>query len=271
MKLLIDVGNTRLKLATLAGDNMTFVSAIAIDVEQIWQAELQAAIAAIDGNPTTCIAASVANPSVERAIETAIETAIEPAIKTPHGENWPTPVVWASSQISAAGVTNAYPDPTQLGTARWVAMIGLTRHFAKPHPPIVLASFGTATTIDTLSPDNEFKGGLILPGVSLMHQALANGTARLPNATGDVAAFPTNTASAITSGIVASQAGAVIRQVKAVRQAYGQEPVVCAAGGAWPAVQAELSNLLAPRNILELPHIVLDGLAVLANANKDRL
>lgn len=260
MKLLIDVGNTRLKLASLADDNLAFVGAIAIDNEQKWQAELEAAIKAIGTNPSACLVASVARPSVERAIENAIEAATGTQC---------VPVAWANSQTSAAGVTNAYPDPTQLGTDRWVAMIGLTRHFGKPHPPIVLASFGTATTIDTLGPDNEFKGGLILPGVSLMHEALANGTARLPFATGELATFPTNTASAITSGIVAAQAGAVTRQVNVVQQAYGQEPLVCVAGGAWPTVADELRRLLAQDPIHELPHVVLDGLAVLANQSQN--
>lgn len=253
MKLLIDAGNTRLKLATLTENHLSFVGAIPIDAEQRWQLDLQAAIESLADRPTACLAASVASASVEHVIQTTLQGICASA------------VVWASSTQFAAGVTNAYPDPTQLGTDRWVAMIGLTRHFAKPHPPIVLANFGTATTIDTLSPDNAFKGGLILPGVWLMREALANGTARLPNAEGERAAFPTNTISAITSGIAAAQAGAVARQVTVVRQAYGEQPVVCAAGGAWPAVSDEVCNLLALDQVHELPHIVLDGLAVLAD------
>src|SRR5690606_40571680 len=59
---------------------------------------------------------------------------------------------------------------------------------------LILASFGTATTIDTLvvkntdtDPGNavhqyQFPGGLILPGPALMRTSLAENTAHLPDA-----------------------------------------------------------------------------------------
>ncbi|MCD8503870.1 MAG: type III pantothenate kinase [Burkholderiaceae bacterium] len=249
MKLLIDIGNTRLKLATLQGNSLQFVAAIPIESADQLQRQLQVAIESL-GNPAdVCVAVSVSSVQVNQAAEKAVA---------------PKKVQWIASSPTAAGVTNAYPDPSQLGTDRWVGMIGLTRHFATPHPPIVLASFGTATTVDTLGPDNQFRGGLILPGVSLMHDALANGTARLPNAVGALAAFPTDTLSAITSGIVAAQAGAVLRQIELARQAYSQQPVLCVTGGAWLSVKQEFDRKLGTNNVHELPHVVLDGLAALA-------
>src|SRR3546814_18446318 len=80
-------------------------------------------------------------------------------------------------------------------------MIGLAQH-AKSQP-LLLASFGTATTLDTLGAErpagstNEsqgnlvFYGGLILPGPALMRSALATGTANLPEATEPFAAYRT--------------------------------------------------------------------------------
>lgn len=250
MKLLIDIGNTRLKLATLQGEIMQFVTAIATESADQLQRQLQAAVDLLGDSAEACVAVSVSNAQINQAVEQAVA---------------PLKVQWIASSSVAAGVTNAYPDPSQLGTDRWVAMIGLTRHFIKPHAPVILASFGTATTVDTLGPDNQFRGGLILPGVSLMHDALANGTARLPNATGSLATFPTDTISAITSGIVAAQAGAVLRQIEVARQAYGQNPALCVAGGAWPTVKPEIDRLLGAHNVHELPHVVLDGLATLAS------
>ena len=41
---------------------------------------------------------------------------------------------------------------------------GVLSRLPGAHPPFLLASFGTATTIDTVGPDNVFAGGLILPG-----------------------------------------------------------------------------------------------------------
>lgn len=253
MKILIDVGNTRLKLATLDGQSMTFVAAIAIESTEQLQRELQAAIRSRDIRAQTCVAVSVGSPEINLAVQAALA---------------PTPVEWVSPSSQAAGVTNSYPDPSQLGADRWVAMIGLTRHFPQPHPPVVLASFGTATTVDTLGPENTFRGGLILPGVRLMQDALANGTARLPNATGTLAEFPTNTASAITSGIASAQVGAVMRQMDIARQAYEQPPLVCVTGGALPTIREELNRTIESASLHELAHVVLDGLAVLAGQGK---
>ena len=61
-----------------------------------------------------------------------------------------------------AGTDQRYRQPAQLGSDRWAAA-GVCR-LPGAHPPFLLASFGTATTIDTVGPDNVFAGGLILPG-----------------------------------------------------------------------------------------------------------
>ena len=135
------------------------------------------------------------------------------------------------------------------------------------HPPFLLASFGTATTIDTVGPDNVFAGGLILPGPAMMRNALAHGTANLPVADGRVVAYPADTHEAIASGIAAAQAGAVVRQWLAGHQRYGETPQIFAAGGGWPEVHQEIERLLADAGgafgatpvPVYLDHPVLDG------------
>src|SRR5690606_33471938 len=118
--------------------------------------------------------------------------------------------LWVRGEPMAAGVRNAYQTPTQLGADRWVSMLGLAQHalnHASPGGPLMLASFGTATTIDTLLPlpasaggDAQFvfEGGLILPGPALMGSSLATGTARLPRVEGPVCTYPLDTQQAIS-------------------------------------------------------------------------
>lgn len=248
-KLLIDVGNTRIKLATLNANDLDFLQAITIAETSDWQATLGEVIKSLGLAVRACIGVSVASAATNHAIEKAVA---------------PAPLQWVYAQRQAGNVVNSYPDPTQLGADRWVAMIGLTRHFAQPHPPVVLATFGTATTIDTLSPEDEFKGGLILPGVTMMHESLASGTARLPNTPGAVEDFPTSTASAIASGIVRAQVGALVQQVELARMLYGTDPIVCASGGAYAQVEQASRRALKGLSPKILPHVVLDGLAMLA-------
>jgi type III pantothenate kinase len=145
-------------------------------------------------------------------------------------------------------------------------MLGLAARFKTAHPPLVLATFGTATTIDTLNPSNHFEGGLILPGPALMRQSLAQGTANLPLASGAGTDYPRQTLQAISTGVVAAQAGAVHRQCLTTQERFGVAPVLCVSGGGWPEVEQELRRLLGHLQIEVLANPVLDGLAYLVPA-----
>ncbi|MVW71381.1 type III pantothenate kinase [Bordetella sp. 15P40C-2] len=183
------------------------------------------------------------------------------------------PVTWVTSAAQLLHLKNGYTQPTQLGADRLVSLLGVRSRLAARHAPFVLASFGTATTIDTVGPDDTFIGGLILPGPALMRSSLARGTANLPLADGSITEFPTDTHQAIASGIAAAQAGAVVRQWLAACQRYGRPAALYVAGGGWPEVEHETQRLLAQAGgtidpvatpcYLDRP--VLDGLAQIAS------
>ena len=171
------------------------------------------------------------------------------------------PIQWTLPSVEDLGVRNAYDKPTQLGADRWAALLGLAGHFQDEKAPLVLATFGTATTIDTLSPDKTFKGGLILPGPALMRQSLAQGTANLPLASGASTEYPTQTLQAIATGVVAAQAGAVWRQCDITQKFFGVAPILCVSGGGWPEVETEVRRMHSGLKIEFIANPVLDGLA----------
>jgi type III pantothenate kinase len=75
-----------------------------------------------------------------------------------------------------------------------------------------VANCGTATTIDAVTADGVFLGGMILPGLGLMASSLARNTAQLPQIAQDGKlpdGFADNTDDAILSGILAAQSGAI--------------------------------------------------------------
>jgi type III pantothenate kinase len=111
-----------------------------------------------------------------------------------------------------SGVINCYREPERLGADRWAALIGARALF--PGQNAVIASLGTATTVDVLRADGRFTGGAILPGIALMRHALARKTAGLPLARGHYRALARNTDDAITSGILHAQAGAIERVMR---------------------------------------------------------
>jgi type III pantothenate kinase len=256
MKLLVDVGNTRVKLAVLENNAPRLVAAVPThDAELMRQAldEQLTNLGVIESAWGVCVG--------HLAVAQGVEAALPPNLT----------MQWVQSTAKAAGVVNRYPEPHQLGADRWVGVIGLTRHFqfdGGQGASAVLVNFGTATTIDTLGPDKAFRGGLILPGVAMMQSALAQGTARLPQASGEVVDNPISTASAIASGIAAAQIGAVKRQLEIAQRDDRQTPLLCVSGGAYENIQAALQHSLMGVPIHHLPLVVLDGLAILAQETK---
>ena len=86
---------------------------------------------------------------------------------------WQIEPVYARVKEAAAGVTNAYPDVSQLGIDRWLALIAA---WNKYHAPVCVAGCGTAVTLDVVDGDGYHLGGLIFPGLRLMQQSLITHT-----------------------------------------------------------------------------------------------
>ena len=182
---------------------------------------------------------SVAGPAVDSALQAI-------------AESLGLPLHRVHSSAEAGGVRNGYRSPEQLGSDRWLAMIAAWQRYREP---CVLASAGTALTIDALSSHGQFLGGLIVPGVRLMLTALHTGTAALPLSEGAWCEFPTNTDDAMVSGTLSAAAGAIERMHAALQASEGR-PVRCLlAGGDADRLAAALHM---PCEILDNP--VLQGL-----------
>ena len=126
----------------------------------------------------------------------------------------PTDISWFASAPALAGVTNNYADFSRLGSDRFASLVGARAIF--PDENLVVVTCGTATTIDTLTSDGTFIGGMILPGLRLMANSLFGNTAQLPDIgqmTENIPAFATDTISAIRNGCMTAQAGAIERAV----------------------------------------------------------
>lgn len=249
MIVLMDVGNTRIKLGwqhpTLGREAV--VHAIALNPLAQLPELIRKWIDTLPMRPTEARGVNVAGSVVAEIIENTLS---ETGCATQ----------WLMPSAERLGIQNRYNKPEQLGADRWAALLGLAGHFPTSHPPLVLATFGTATTIDTIGPDHAFEGGLILPGPALMRQSLAQGTANLPLASGAGNDFPKHTLQAISTGVVAAQAGAVWRQCSVVEKHYGLAPILCASGGGWPEVEAEVRKALGQLTIKFFANPVLDGL-----------
>lgn len=163
---------------------------------------------------------------------------------------------WVAAQPAQCGVSNGYRDPAQLGSDRWAALIAAWRRCGRA---CVVVNAGTALTVDALDNSGRFCGGLIVPGLRAMQQALAANTAALAVEAGQFEVFPACTADAIYSGALSAMAGAVERTVAALAAREGSVPDCLVSGGDAGLVKAYLS---VPAAIVD--NLVLDGLIEIA-------
>ncbi|XLM21082.1 type III pantothenate kinase, partial [Chromobacterium piscinae] len=84
-------------------------------------------------------------------------------------------------------VCNHYRNTAEQGADRWLAVLAAREICCGD---VIVACAGTALTVETLTADGDYLGGLILPGHGLMLHSLAQGTANLNRQAGEVVDFP---------------------------------------------------------------------------------
>jgi type III pantothenate kinase len=249
MLLLIDAGNTRVKWAVSADGPSANASA------ERWAHIGQVTHADLEQLAHDWQALSVQRVVVSNVAGHTMRERLQAIVSSVFGAH--TPIEWFVSQAECAGVVNGYRQPEQLGSDRFATLIGAKSLF--PETALVVATCGTATTVDTLTADGRFIGGMILPGLGMMATSLALNTAQLPQIAymaDTVSVFANNTTDAIVSGCIAAQVGAIERVLTEFLQQYGSAQCIVAGGA---------GSILAPH--LTVPcvltdHLVLTGLHV---------
>ncbi len=161
--LLVDAGNSRVKWA-LAEDSQI----VADGVFDHGQTAAQRALFAALPLPAGAWISNVAGPEAAVRIGELLD-AVWPGLE----------YHWVRAQARQGGVVNGYVEPGQLGSDRWCGMIGARAAYPDEH--LLIATLGTATTIEALRADGQFVGGLIAPGWTLMMNSLGQHTAQLPS------------------------------------------------------------------------------------------
>lgn len=235
MILLLDVGNTRIKWGCWEAGEWRGQGALPVE-----QPEGLAAVIA-EFAPDWVGVCCVAGEPVRIRIETLLAD---------------LPWHWLAPVREGHGIVNRYERPGSLGADRYAGLIACAR---SGHAPCVLASAGTALTVDALAGDGEFLGGMILPGVGLMRQALAKGTAGVSALTGAWQEFPCSTGDAVETGILTALCGAVEAMRHRLADTLGRDVPVVVTGGDAGYLAGRLSGPVTVEN-----QLVLEGLLWLA-------
>jgi type III pantothenate kinase len=235
MKLLaIDSGNSRIKWGVSEGgqwlERGAVATAQAADLAQVvkrWPV------------PDRIVVANVAGDEVGGRIAAAVASL-------------QTEPYWVVSRAEQCGVRSGYARPSQLGPDRWAALIAARRLY---DGPCAVVSAGTTMTVDALSAEGIFLGGFIVPGYTLMREALSRDTALLRRQDGKFSFFPDNTGDAISSGAANALAGAVDRMIRYMAESGESDAAILLSGGD-AGVLAPMLN--GPVQVVD--NLVLEGL-----------
>lgn len=244
MRLLVDIGNSRLKYAVL--ENGHFREAGTLDTDQQLATNLERAWCELPV-PDGVLVASVAGSAVLNEIAAVAD-----------GLRWPCPHP-VEVQRRTSRLIVGYDDVRGLGVDRWLAMLGARRRTTQP---FVVVDAGTAITLDAVDNGGRHRGGGIVPGLSAMRGALPE--AIRPVATrlkAQVPVFPaTNTADGIESGVLLGLADMVSGLIDRLAADLATNPSVFLTGGDVVRLAPYMRQASE-----QAPDLVLEGLTAVAD------
>lgn len=163
------------------------------------------------------------------------------------------------------GLKIQYRDPKEVGADRIADAVGATTMF--PGRNLIVADFGTATTLCAITKNREFLGGNIIPGVRLSMEALEERTAQLPavEILPPRQALGRSTIESIQSGLYWSNVGMVrelIGRIAVEEFASDDPPVVIGTGG--------FAALFNREKLFDhvVPDLILEGLKEIVRLNR---
>lgn len=243
MRLLVDLGNSRLKWAQSAAN--TWSTGAAVHAGQRLETVLAGAWGKLP-RPEKILMSSVVASDGRDALLAWCQ------------RHWSLAPVVIHAQAEQLGVRNCYAQPETLGADRWAALIAV-HSLTKASACIV--DCGTAVTVDALAANGEFRGGAVFPGLQLLRASLLRGTGGIHATEGKSgSAFGCSTPDAVAAGTLQGLIGAVTGLLEEQMRVLGAGTQVFVTGGDAPLL---LPHLKIPAK--EVPDLVLRGLARIAD------
>jgi type III pantothenate kinase len=163
------------------------------------------------------------------------------------------------------GMPINYDNPREVGADRIVNAIAA---YHKYRTGLIVVDFGTATTFDYISPEGNYEGGAIAPGILISAEALFQKASKLPRV--EIFAKPKTviakeTMSSINSGLIYGYAGLVDGIVDRIKKQTGFDLTIIATGGLASLIQSEAKSI---DHIEEF--LTLEGLKILYHLNSTK-
>ena len=217
--LFVDIGNSAIKWRTL-------------DSEVFSQSVNNFSPKSLPNNQSIWLSA-VAHPEIVKAIEMEFSD---------------VEVVKSLSHFSS--LTIAYKEPLDLGSDRFLAMLGALKHF--PDRNMLIIDVGSALTIDVVNDNGEHQGGLIMPGLKALRGSFAKFATNNQNL--NSSSLQTSTEEAWLSGTQEMLISSIKEQIIGFESEQSDGIVILTGRG----IRYLLSEL--PETVNYFDNLVLDGL-----------
>lgn len=246
MIICIDIGNTNIKYAIYNGDSLKVSFRVATDFKKTsdeYGAQLTSMLVA-NGIPVEEVKGGILSsvvPSLDYTIEKmcSLYLHIEPLHVAPGLKS---------------GLNIRCDDAREVGADRIVNCVSAIVGYGEGTPMVVI-DFGTATTFNIISENNEFIGGVIAPGIKGSLDSLVNGTAKLPRVEIEApkSVIAKNTVTNMQAGIVFGFAGLVEYIVKRIKKELKTTKVkTIATGGFSDIISKEIEGIDVVDKLLTL-------------------
>lgn len=243
MKLLLDLGNTRLKWALSDEGGLSAGGSVPHDGDPVLAVD---ALAREVEPPAQVWIASVADEGTEGRLADAV-TALWPGARC----HFPR------TTRAALGVTCAYPEPDRMGVDRWLALLGGRRLV---EGAFCVLDAGSAVTLDAVDAGGAHLGGLILPGLGMARRWLSEHTGRV-RVSGESRRtwWADNTRDAVDGGAFWAVISLAESFCRRTAERLAETPQLLLTGGDAPAIMDAMSITGHYE-----PDLVLRGLALIA-------
>jgi type III pantothenate kinase len=242
--LAIDIGNTNITAGIFEGSDLK-------DVFRVPTEECLKGSAFLDHVPDYC------NTLADSAVMVSVRSAAASIIIKEFWESTGTSPILVDAN-TPMGIAVSYETTATLGTDRLVCAAAAFHLYRKKHRPIIVIDMGTATTIDYVSEDGVFKGGMIAPGIKSAYQGLISAAPGLPRLhdlfAGEL--IGTSTEACVRSGVVMGHTCMIRKVVEIMARQNKVKPVVVLTGGTSGMVVKGL-----PRTYIIDNDLILKGLS----------
>lgn len=252
MLLAIDAGNTNITLGLFRGEELIAQWRLLTDRERTsdeYEADVRSVFerAGMEGTNVNGIAIASVVPQLDHALrQIAASFSVQPLFV---------------DHTTDTGMKLLYNPPSDLGADRIVDGVAAMNKYGTP---CIVVDFGTATTFNAISKDNEFLGGAISPGLFTCSDALFQRAAKLPRVefARPRVAIGSSTIEAMQSGIYYGYAGLVDGVIEQMLEGMSPVSRIVATGGLAPLI-AEASQYIDAID----QTLTLDGLRIVYERN----